>query len=109
MNYENIIIRVLSEAGSDGLSVSKIVLHVYNASNTFFDRLSIEDIHEKVYKYLSLNSKKNNSLIQKTNKRGVYRLNDNVDVQQLLLDFHEDNEKAGDSTATNKDLSSSLF
>ena len=39
MKYEQDIIRLLYEAGDDGLSVKKMVMHVYNLHNGLFEKV----------------------------------------------------------------------
>lgn len=109
MRYDEEILRVLGEAGADGLSVAKITRHVYNACNSFFEPLDYEEVHRDVYLFLARNSKKPNSLIEKTTVRGVYRLNgQSGEARQLMLDF----EAAASEEPTKeeyKDESLSLF
>ena len=91
MNYDKEIISVLTEAGSEGLSIGKIARHVFNACNSMFDVLSFKDVHAYVAQYLQRNSKNCNSVIARTEKRGVYRLNyDSQEVRQLMLQFSDD-------------------
>jgi hypothetical protein len=78
MNYDETIIRVLSEAGSDGLSIRKIVRHVYNSNNSFFESADINEIHSYVVKFLHDHSRKSffgNALIEPVGRRGVFRIN----------------------------------
>ncbi len=106
MNYEREILRVLTEAGGVGLSVKKISRHVYNACNSFFDPVNNEDVHAYVSQYLINHAKKANSLIEKTDIRGVYRLNmDMPESQQLWLQFFEnDDESISPSNITDHSL-----
>ena len=52
MQYDKEILRVLAEAGSEGLSVQKISRHVFNACNSLFNSLNQEDVHKYVQMYL---------------------------------------------------------
>lgn len=114
MNYEKEIIRVLIEAGRSGLSVRKISMHVFNAHNGFFDTLCFEEVSKTVYAYLLRNSRNSTSIIEKTDKRGVYRLNrSSKRTRELLLSFGEDDGKCRpdflDDTTSCQDDSLSLF
>lgn len=107
-NYERHILRILTEAGTEGLSVAKIARHVYNASNTFFETVDFEEVHRFVSSYLLRNSKSADSLVEKT-ERGIYRLNANsAESRQLMLQFC-DPEEDDDAPARQEDLSLSLF
>ena len=102
------IIRVLTEAGDVGLSVSKIARHVYNASNTFFDSVELEDVYRYVSSWIYKNSKSVDAIIEKT-ERGVYRLNPNSkETRQLMLQFNDMDEEQKDEKPQ-IDLSLSLF
>ena len=88
MNYDKEIIKVLCEAGSEGLSVQKVARHVFNACNSLFCILDFEEVHVYVTQYLLRNSKNRNSIIERTERRGMYRLNYNSqDTMQLMLQF----------------------
>ena len=75
MNYDSEILFVLTEAGEKGLSVKKIARHVFNNCNGLFDVVPFEDVYHYVACYLKRNSKSNDSIIERTSIRGVYRLN----------------------------------
>ena len=49
MKYDRLIIEILMEAGSDGLTVRKVSRHVFNAVNGLFDEADIEAVHKLVY------------------------------------------------------------
>ena len=97
MDYDKKIITVLTEAGDEGLSIKKITRHVYNASNSFFDTVDIDDVHRYVSLFLKRNSKNNESFIEKSTKRGIYHINNkSKEFKQLMLEyggkeFEEDN------------------
>ncbi len=109
MNYDNDIIRILHEAGRDGLSVRKIATHVYNANNGFFDTHDFEEVVRCVYSYLLRNSKKQGSAIERTGRRGVYRLNTAAvrDGQPMLRFLDRQDDTPPETPAP--DLSLSLF
>ena len=48
MKYDRLIIEILMEAGSDGLTVRKVSRHVFNAVNGLFDEADIEAVHKLV-------------------------------------------------------------
>ena len=91
VNYDKEIWRVLTEAGMKGISVQKIARHVFNASNTFFEMVSFEEVHAYVQQYLLKNSKNPDSIIESAGVRGVYRMNpSSKESQQLMLLFRDD-------------------
>lgn len=116
MNFDQEILRTLTMAGTAGLKTEKIARHVYNACNTMFTPLDYKEVHAYVTQYLIKTSKDPTSIIEKSEKHGVYRLNFNAkQTQQLLLNFlpHDSNQedasasKGGDGS--DKDSSLSLF
>ena len=110
-SYDDTILKVLTEAGKEGLSVQKIAHHVFNASNTFFETVSLEEVHRYVQQYLLRNSKSEQSLIQRTEKRGYYRLNtqNSADARQLMLNFREEEEETQEKEKPTQDFSLDLF
>jgi hypothetical protein len=109
MNYDETIIHVLSEAGPDGLSIRKIVRHVYNSSNTFFDSVDIQEIHSYVVKFLHEYSRKSYfgiALVEIVNRRGVYRVNKNSPLYYQFCKCDDEDEQ--DKPVTD-DKSLSLF
>ena len=54
MKYDRLIIEILIEAGSDGLTVRKVSRHVFNAVNGLFDEADIEAVHKLVERALRL-------------------------------------------------------
>ncbi|WP_449016157.1 hypothetical protein [Prevotella sp.] len=108
MQYDKEIIRVLVEAGEEGLSVWKISHHVYNACNSLFHPIIQDDVRKYVQGYLLKNSKLPSSLIERVRK-GIYRLNaSNSFSQQFILQFRDEKEDSTIEKPT-KDLSLSLF
>ena len=57
MKYDRLIIEILMEAGSDGLTVRKVSRHVFNAVNGLFDEADIEAVHKLVRAFLQRHSK----------------------------------------------------
>ena len=108
VDYDKEILRVLTEAGEKGLSVSKISRHVYNSYNSFFTVVTYDDVHRYVSQYLLRNSKNPESIIEK-NERGIYHLNFKSQVTlQLMLQF-TDNVIESEQESKNEDCSLSLF
>lgn len=78
----------------EGLPLRKIVRHVYNVHNTFFDAISLEDVSRDVASYLQRRSKTLESPIEHAGTRGFYRLNPNSgESRQLMLQFKEQQEE----------------
>jgi DNA repair protein RadC len=112
MEFDKEILRILMEAGTEGLSLQKVARHVFNAFNSFFNPLNYEDVHKYVAQYLLKNSKRMDSLIEKTDMRGYYRLNmDNQQSQQLMLQFREEQKtnNQNEELPKNEDRSLNLF
>ena len=57
MKYDRLIIEILMEAGSDGLTVRKVSRHVFNAVNGLFDEADIAAVHTLVRACLQRHSK----------------------------------------------------
>lgn len=110
MKYDREIILVLSEAGDKGLSVRKIARHVFNRCNGLFDAIEYEDVRRYVGEYLSRNSKSADSMIERTDVRGVYRINMSSDgSRQLLFQFKEDDGVEEEGSRFVEDRSLTLF
>lgn len=108
MSYDQDILRILTEAGDKGLSVSKITRHVFNSCNTLFARVDYDEVHRYVSQYLLKNSKFSDSILEKT-ERGVYRMNpQSAESLQFMLQFKEEDSEP-ESTNQSDDLSLSLF
>ena len=108
MDYQGEIVRILSEAGADGLSVKKISRHVYNASNTFFETIDFEEVHRFVSNWLFRKSRQSSPIVEKTS-RGVYRLLPHSAVLTQLK-FAFDNETTADNEKpVQQDLSLCMF
>ena len=106
MNYDKEIWRVLTEAGMKGISVQKISRHVFNASNTFFETISFEEVHAYVQQYLLKNSKNPDSIIESAGVRGTYRMNpSSKESQQLMLLFREDEQEEPETKQEDQSLS----
>ena len=101
---------MLTEAGERGIGVQNIARHVYNMNSTFFSQPDFSEIHAYVQQYLLRNSKSAQSLIERTERRGYYRLNTSgsTDARQMLLQFREEQEDNPEEQPK-PDLSLSLF
>lgn len=110
MTYDQQILKVLTEAGERGIGVQAISKHVYNMNCTFFTQPDYEELRSYVQQYLLRNSKSAQSLIERTERRGYYRLNTtgSADAQQMMLQFREEQEPK-EEEKPQQDLSLSLF
>jgi len=107
--YDNEIYKILIEAGDNGLKIEKIARHVYNACNSIFFPVEFDDVHKYVTQFLLSKSKQADSLIEKSDTRGIYRLNfKSVESQQLMLRFGAHVEKEIEKPK-DEDQSLSLF
>ena len=92
MNYDRQILNLLMAVGERGISVSALTKHVYNQNCTFFSQPDLQAVKQYVRQYLLRNSKSSHSLVERTGRRGYYRLNmqNLADVPRLIFDFHEE-------------------
>lgn len=114
MSYDQQILKVLTEAGERGVSVQAVAKHVYNMNCTFFFQPDYEEIHTCVQQYLLRNSKSPHSLVERTGRRGYYRLNvqGSEEACQLKLQFRDTKEIEEERPKTDvkaQDLSLDLF
>lgn len=108
--YNSEILRILVEAGDEGLSVKKIARHVHNACNTLFSTVSFDEVYTYVAQYLIRNSKNSDSMITRTDVRGNYRINPrNEDSQQLMLQFQDECDEKENIQEPSVDQSLPLF
>ncbi len=93
VKYEREILLVLKEAGPKGMPLRRIVLNVFNMTNTLFEHHSQQDIYDAVGAFLRTQSVIKGSSIEKADTRGWYRLNINSTmVRQLFIEFQIDEE-----------------
>jgi len=110
MNCDRDILQVLAEAGDKGLSLKKITMHVYNRVNGLFSTVDLEEVRRDVANYLVRSSRHENSLIERTGERGVYRINMSCkDSNQLQFDFKDYKDEREDEKPFVEDTSLSLF
>ncbi len=114
--YDRQILEILAEAGNGGISVQSVARHVYNRNCTFFSQPDYAELHSYVQQYLLRNSVRQESLVERTDRRGYYRLNTerSADARQLMLQFKESREEDDDAdgeqpAANGQDLSLCLF
>ena len=91
MIYDRQILQILTDVGERGIGVQQLAKHVYNLNCTLFSQPDVQEVHSYVQQYLLRNSKSRQSLIERTERRGYYRLNtqNNADARQLMLAFRE--------------------
>lgn len=88
MDYKHELLHVLAEAGEDGLSLMKIVKHVYNSNSNLFETPDFEKMYNDLAQYLSKQSKKSDGIVKRNGVRGVYVLNEGWSgYRQTMLDF----------------------
>lgn len=94
----------------EGLSIRKIVRHVYNAHNSLFETADLEEIKRSVTQYLVSRSKTPSSPIEHTGERGVYRLNPrSEESKELMLMFTDQEEQSPETNTPQQDTSLDLF
>ncbi len=90
------ILKIMAEAGPEGLRVRKIILHVYNSQNSLFHAVSLEEVRRRVLAFLQQNSRHPHDLLQHPSW-GVYRLNPNNKRARIIqLSFCYEEEKTDD-------------
>jgi hypothetical protein len=113
LTYDQQILNLLMAVGERGISVAALTKHVYNQNSTFFSQPDLQEIRQYVQQYLLRNSKSQQSLIERTDRRGYYRLNmqHSADAQQLMLHFREAaaEREEQEEPKPQQDLSLSLF
>jgi len=112
MTYDKQILRILIDVGDKGISAMLLAKHVYNQNSTFFFTPDFNEIRAYVKNYLQKNSRSASPLIERTARRGFYRLNTrtNPNVRKLLIEFRGESqceEQQEKPAAT--DLSLNLF
>jgi hypothetical protein len=98
--------------GKRGLSISAITKHVYNQNCTLFSQPDLQEVRQYVRNYLLRNSKSRQSMVERTERRGYYRLNTNnpLVATQFMLQFKEETPEAEIKEETQpQDLSLDLF
>ena len=85
MKYDRLIIEILMEAGSDGLTVRKVSRHVFNAVNGLFDEADIEAVHKLVRAFLQRHSKGASPALDRP-KHSSYALNRRTAAGRALIE-----------------------
>lgn len=107
MNFEHHILRILMEAGSNGLTVAKLARHVHGQVNTLFNAIDYAAVHRAVGQYLNRESRTTGGTVVRT-RHGVYTLNPQAS-QQLMFDFRETADVDERQAPPAIDLSLDLF
>lgn len=111
--YGKQVLRILLEIGDGAVSVQSLAKHVYNMNCTLFTQPDLQEIHNYVQQFLLRNSKSPQSFIERTGRRGYYRLKPNKTavVQRLVLELpeQEDDVEQQKEEKPQQDLSLCLF
>lgn len=103
------VLKVLLEAGSEGLRLRKIVLHVYNTTNSLFHPVDYEEVKKAVEHFVHANSRRSDSLLVR-NRWGVYRINNrSAEARQLRIRFEREQKEGDGSKPTPENLGPTLF
>lgn len=118
MSYKQQILRILADVGGQGISVRLLAKHVYNLNCTLFSQPELSQVHRSVQQYLQRNAASSHPLVERTSRRGYYRLNNGSPaVRQLLAQLREERRRRDDDeedptttlTAIDNTLHPSLF
>lgn len=113
MTYDRQILEILTEVGDRGISVQLMSMHLYNRTVSLFSSQDLNEIKAYVRQYFIRNTKSSQSLIERTDRRGYYRLNtgNNADARQLMLEFKNPQKpiQEDSDSETQPDLSLDLF
>ena len=83
-DYLNTIVKVLYEAGENGLRLRLLSRHVFNDVNSLFEPVDREDVHDFVARYVPAHAKDSTSMFERCS-HGIYRLNFNCLGTRLIL------------------------
>lgn len=120
MIYEKEIVKILFEAGDNGLNISKISHHVFNLVNSLFKPVSYSDIHKMVYRYVYYHSTSDDMFVivsygvyrlNKSNKRVkdfIFSLSDNCQNHDTLHEQYKKIELPDDNAMVSEDRSLKL-
>lgn len=110
-DFEKEVFCILTQAGNKGLKTEHIARHVFNSFNSMFHPLDYKEVRSCVSQMLIKHSKKSDSLIEKGEGYGVYRLNPRSKAaQQIMIEFADwpEDEKP-EEKGKDCDMSLSLF
>ena len=97
MSYKKQILRILADVGGQGISVRLLAKHVYNLNCTLFSQPELAQVHRSVQQYLQRNAATRNPLVERTGRRGHYRLNNGSPaVRKLLAQLREERRRRDD-------------
>lgn len=115
MTYDNYIQQILADVGEHGIGVRLLAKHVYNMSSTLFSQPDLQEVHDYVQRYVRRHSKNPQSLLERTERRGCYRLNTrgSTEARQLERTLRRRQDTPDDTPEepqrVHEDLSLSLF
>jgi len=93
MDYGQQIMSILYDVGERGISARLLTRHVYNMNRTLFAEPDIAEVRDYVRKFLRRQFKAANPMLERTGKRGYYRLTSNyIAKARLSLQFTNDTE-----------------
>ncbi len=75
MQYERDVLIILREAGSNGLPLKRIALHVYNIRNSIFEPLDRKKLYYAIAQWLRQESLHSEGAVKKMSQWGRYSLN----------------------------------
>lgn len=102
--YDKLILKILCDAGENGLKLEKIARHVYNECNTLFEEHSLEEVHKEVTAIVVNQSNTKVPLFERR-KWGVYRVNmSSPMVRAFLKRMAGENEQEWRNTYTDQTL-----
>lgn len=109
--YETDILRILTEAGPQGMPLRKLVLHVYNQNASLFGSPDYDEVYRHVCQFLRRHSQTPRSLVEHMDEWGRYRLNlsRSPQAQQLMLQFTEEQDEEPELPKREEIPSPSLF
>ena len=100
------------DVGARGISTKKLAKHVYNHYCTLFFQPDFREVYRYVQQYLQRHSRSSQSIIERAEKWGHYRLNtrNSVAARQLIFGFSDKTEvEENKSEKPTVDLSLDLF
>ena len=112
--YKQQVLKLLFDVGERGMSAALLSKHVYNLNCTFFFQPDVDEIRRWVWSYLQRNAKSRRPLVERTGRRGYYRLNRHgmayVRQQQLTIyNNTQADDNTGDASQKDVDTSPGLF
>lgn len=113
MDYGQHIMTILYDVGERGISARLLARHVYNMNRTLFAEPDMDEVSDYIRKFLRRNYRAANPVLERTGKRGYYRLNARgmAQVRQQLQSMNDDKQEVEENReqAAEPDLPLSLF